>query len=359
MSGVPRHPSVRPSLATVAEQVGVSTATVSNTFNRPERVSESVRARVMAEAVRQGYAGPDPTARQLSRGGRTDTLGLLLTHELPHAFADPAAVAFLQGLSASCHGAGQNLLLISAASTGGNSDTIRQAVVDGFVVYSVREDDAQLHQILERRLPTVLVDTPADVAAVDWVGPDDRAGARELAQVLIEQGHRRIGAITAGLRGARYSGPAEDRSAAGVPITIHGNRIQGLRDALATVGITDLPIEERPENTHAAGVEALGALLDRRPDLTAVCVLMDVMALGALQAARERGLQVPADLTITGYDDIPQAAAAGLTTVSQPLTDKGRIAGELYLSHRPGGAPRRRVLPTHVKVRGTSGPPRT
>jgi DNA-binding LacI/PurR family transcriptional regulator len=82
------------------------------------------------------------------------------------------------------------------------------------------------------------------------------------------------------------------------------------------------------------------------------------MALGALRATRERGVSVPADLTITGYDDIPQASVAGLTTVSQPLVDKGRIAGELYLSHRPGQPPRRRVLPTHVRVRSTSGPPR-
>ena len=77
-----------------------------------------------------------------------------------------------------------------------------------------------------------------------------------------------------------------------------------------------------------------------------------------MQAARGRGLSVPRDLTITGYDDIPQAAVAGLTTVSQPLTDKGRIAGELYLSHRPGGAPRRRILPTYIQARTTSGPPR-
>ena len=82
---------------------------------------------------------------------------------------------------------------------------------------------------------------------------------------------------------------------------------------------------------------------------------MDLLALGALRAAAERGLRVPQDLTITGYDDIPQAAAAGLTTVNQPHTDKGRIAGELYLSHRAGDPPRRRILPTHVSVRGSSG----
>jgi len=85
--------------------------------------------------------------------------------------------------------------------------------------------------------------------------------------------------------------------------------------------------------------------------------LIDLLALGALRAARERGIAVPDQLTITGYDDIPAATAAGLTTVSQPLLDKGRIAGELYLSHRPGDVARKRVLPTHVVVRSTSGPP--
>lgn len=137
------------------------------------------------------------------------------------------------------------------------------------------------------------------------------------------------------------------------PASVHRSRILGLHDALAAVGVTDLPVEERPENTAEAGAEALNALLDRRPDLTAAFALMDVLALGALTAARERGLSIPRDLTITGYDDIPQAATAGLTTVSQPLVDKGRIAGELYLSHRPGSPPRRRILPTRV----TSGPP--
>ena len=141
------------------------------------------------------------------------------------------------------------------------------------------------------------------------------------------------------------------------PASVHRNRILGLQDALAEVGIEDLPIEVRPENSADAGAEALHALLDRRPDLTAVCALMDLLALGALRAAGDRGLSVPGQLTVTGYDDIPEAAVAGLTTVSQPLIDKGRIAGELYLSHRPGDAPRHRILPTRVQVRATSGPP--
>ena len=353
-----RRPAHRPSLATVAEKVGVSTATVSNSFNRPDKVSSEVLARVLAEAERQNYVGPDPAARQLSRG-RTDTLGLLFTGELSAAFSDPAAVAFIQGLATSCQSAGLNMLLVSTESTGDRIGAVGNAVVDGFVVYSVPARDPHLLRILERQLPTVVVDSPPDLPGVDWVGPDDRAGARALGEVLVSLGHRRIGAITAGGKGAYYSGPAEGRRIGSEPASVHRNRVLGLQDALASVGITDLPIEERPDNSTEAGEAALHALLDRRPDLTAVCALMDLTALGALTAARARGLSVPEQLTITGFDDIPQAGAAGLTTVSQPLTDKGRVAGELYLSHRPGGAPRRRILPTFVQARATSRPPRT
>jgi len=352
---MPRRIHHKPSLATVADKVGVSTATVSNSFNRPEKVSPEVLARVLAEAERQGYAGPDPAARQLSRG-RTDTLGLLFTDELSVAFRDPAAVAFIEGLASSCQSAGLNMLLISTESTGDRNSAVGNAVVDGFVVYSVPANDPHLRRILDRQLPTVVVDSPPDLPGVDWVGPDDRAGARALGEVLISLGHRRIGVITGTGRG-NYSGPAEGARILDEPSSVHRNRVLGLQDALAAIGVNDLPVEERPDNSATAGADALHALLDRRPDLTAVCALMDVLALGALTAARERGLSVPGDITITGYDDIPQAAVAGLTTVNQPLIDKGRIAGELYLSHRPGGPPRRRILPTRVQARGTSGPP--
>ncbi len=353
-----RRSSARPSLATVAAELGVSAATVSNVFNRPDRVSADLRDRVLAAAERQGYSGPDPAARQLSRG-RTDTLGLLFTGELSYAFRDPAAVAFLEGLSSSCQTAELNLLMIAAASTSHRSGAVGNAIVDGFVVYSVRDDDPHFKQILDRQLPTVVVDSPRHPPGVDWVGPDDRAGARALGEVLVRLGHRRIGAVAAGTAGQSFSGPADALFTGPSTGSIHQDRLQGLRDALAVAGVTDLPVEVRPSNSVAHGIDACHALLDRRPDLTAVCAVMDVMALGVLQAAVSRGLSVPEDLTVTGYDDIPRAAAAGLTTVSQPLVDKGRIAGELYLSRRPGDPPRRRVLPTHVQLRGSSSAPRS
>src|SRR6478752_5993454 len=236
---MPRRPPHKPSLATVADRVGVSTATVSNCFNRPAKVSPDVLARVLADAERHGYARPDPAARQLSRG-RTDTLGLLFTDELSYAFRDPAAVAFIEGLATSCQGAGLNMLLISTESTGDRTTAVGNAVVDGFVVYSVPATDPHLHRILDRQLPTVVVDSPPDLPGVDWVGPDDRAGARALGEVLISLGHRRIGAIAGTGRG-NYSGPAEGARLMNEHASVHRNRIRGLQDALAAIGVDDLP----------------------------------------------------------------------------------------------------------------------
>lgn len=353
---MPSRDSQRPTMSSIARALGVSVATVSYAFTRPNKLSPPVRARVLAEAARQGYGGPDPAARQLSRG-RSDTLGLLFTDELAHAFADPAAVRFLQGLSESCQSAGLNLLLISSESSGGRPDAVANAVVDGFVVYSVPPEDPHLARIRQRRLPTVVVDSPPDVPEFDWIGSDDRAGGRLVGELVAGLGHRRIGVITDGGRGGR-AGPADLAALRGSPSSVHGNRILGLAEALAALGAGEPAIEVCSGLTRAAGATALNAMLDREPGLTAVCLMMDVLALGALDAARERGLSVPDDLTITGYDGIPEASAAGLTTVCQPLVDKGRLAGDLYLSHRPGEPPRRRVLPVHVQVRSSTGPAR-
>ena len=99
------------------------------------------------------------------------------------------------------------------------------------------------------------------------------------------------------------------------------------------------------------------ALLDRRPDLTAICCLTDVLALGAISGARQRGLSLPGDLTITGYDDVLGAASAGLTTVAQPHVDKGRAAGELLFTAASSLTDRRRTFGTHLQIRVSSGPP--
>ncbi len=118
-----------------------------------------------------------------------------------------------------------------------------------------------------------------------------------------------------------------------------------------------MPVEERFENSAAAGSSAAAALLDRHPDLTAIACTTDVHAFAVIAEARRRGLRVPEDLSVTGFDDIREAAADGLTTVRQPMLDKGRVAGRLLLDD---GWPEARhvMLRTKLIVRRTTGPPR-
>lgn len=344
-------------MTSLARSLDLSPATISNVYNHPERVSESVRERVIAAADAAGYAGPDAAARRFRRG-KSETIGVVFTDEMSFALADPASVALLVGLSTTLQEARLNMLLLPAGPPLDESrvSNVMGAVVDGFVFYSVPEGDPHLAAALRRRLPTVVVDEPRDNVEADWVGLDDRGAAAELGQHLAHLGHRKVGVITSRLGRTRYNGPADDERWTEAVYSVQRNRIAGLRDGLG--GDAPIVVEERFENTIEAGAAALQSLLQRHPDLTAVCCFGDVLAIGALDAARSRGLSVPGDLTITGFDDIPEASRMGLTTVSQPLVEKGRIAGELLLSRALADAPRRRYLPTSLEIRATSGRPR-
>jgi DNA-binding LacI/PurR family transcriptional regulator len=118
-------------------------------------------------------------------------------------------------------------------------------------------------------------------------------------------------------------------------------------------------VEERFDHTPEAGADAARSLLDRYPDLTALACTTDVLALGALAEVRRRGLSVPEDLSITGFDDVNEARAAGLTTVRQPMVEKGRTAGRLLLDRGERSEPRVVRLPTELVVRASTAAPRT
>lgn len=349
----------KPTLTSIARSLDLSIATVSNVYNHPERVSEGLQQRVLEAARKAGYPGPDAVARQFRRG-KSDTLGVLFTDELSFALRDPASVSFLSGVASACEEAGLNLILVPAGPPlqTNRISSVSNAIVDGFIIYSVPDDDPHLQTALKRQLPSVVVDEPDSAPDTDWVGLDDQAATFELATHLLAQGHRRIGVVTTRLGVSRYNGPATEERWSRARYAVQRNRILGLVKALAASGIPadELVVEERFDNSVEAGTAGLHALLDRRPDLTAICCLGDVLAIGALEGARQRGLRVPDDLTITGYDDVPEASRVGLTTIRQPLIEKGKVAGQMFLTREQGMPPRRRVLPTSLEVRRTSGP---
>ena len=357
-----RHPAARrpATLASLAAELKVSRTTVSNAYNRPDQLSPALRERVLAEAKRLGYPGPDPVARSL-RTRKAGAVGLLLSEALTYAFRDPAAVQFLAGLSEACEDAGQGLLLVPAhpgRDEAQVSTAVHAAGVDGFVVYSVAGDDPHLQAVLDRPVPTVLCDQPRDVLGVDRVGVDDRAAMRELTEHLLALGHRRIGVLCMRLSRQRHDGLVSGERWRAASFHVQRERLAGVADALAGVGVSldSLPVVERFDHLVAAGRSAAAEALDAEPGLTALVCTTDVLALGALVEARARHLEVPGRLSVTGFDGVPEGLRAGLTTVRQPVEDKGREAGRLLVTRPQEMKPRTTVLPTELVVGATSGP---
>lgn len=379
------RPASDASLLSLARALDLSTATVSNAFNRPERVGAATLERILAEAERIGYSGPDPAARQLRRG-RADAIGLVLTDALPFAFEDHAAVGFLAGVAQTCEETGRSLVMLPSGSVSGSgsssgSGSVRPVgaaaplrgaasvpplgtvAIDGVIVYSVGDREPVLAAAQVRRIPIVVVDQPHAGPAWDWVGIDDRAVGVTVGEHLAQLGHERVGVIAPRLSQARRNGPVP-RDA--VPdYAVLRARIEGLRAGLAAHGsAAEVTIEERTISSEQAGAAGFAALMARHPTLTAVFCLSDELALGALARAAELGIDVPGRVSIVGVDDIERAEAVGLTTIEQPLQAKGAVAGRLLMARiderlaggRPGPA-QARVLPTTLHVRSTTAPP--
>ncbi|BBY26164.1 substrate-binding domain-containing protein [Mycolicibacterium sediminis] len=356
-------PRRRATLASLAAELKVSRTTISNAYNRPDQLSADLRDRVLAAAKEMGYPGPDPVARSL-RTRRAGAVGLMITEPLNYSFSDPAALDFVAGLAESCEEAGQGLLLVAVGpnrTTGEGTAAVLAAGVDGFVVYSVSDDDPYLPVVQQRALPLVVVDQPKDVAGASTVGIDDRAAMRELADYVVGLGHREIGLLTMRLgrewaHGATPSAVADpDRDHFGV----QRERVQGVRDAMAAVGLDprSLVVVESFEHLPTSGGAAAEVALEANPRITALMCTADVLALSAMDHLRARGIYVPGQMTVTGFDGIPDALSRGLTTVRQPSMEKGRRAGRLLNDPPRSGLTVDEVLETEL-IRGrTSGAP--
>jgi DNA-binding LacI/PurR family transcriptional regulator len=317
----------------VAARAGVALGTASNAFNRPDRISKDLREHVLQAAEQLGYTGPDPSARRL-RTGRSGALGLLFTDSLEYAFTDQAATLFLRGVAGGLGDSG--LLIIPATET---TQAVREAAVDGFLVYSTPTNDPRTEAALARGLPTVTVDQPRDTGT-PFVGIDDRAAARDAAVHLRDLGHTKIAVLSfadsAGGEGTYLFDVTRERQA--------GYQEGGAGDVY-------ICLPNSPATGRTAALEAIDA------GATAVVAMSDAIALGAQSAARERG----AALSVVGFDDSPAAALADppLTTIAQPLALKGETAAGLLTAAIAGTPPasRRRILPHQLIVRGSTAPP--
>ncbi|WP_328991063.1 LacI family DNA-binding transcriptional regulator [Kribbella sp. NBC_01245] len=340
-------PSV--TIKTVAQAVGVSPSTVSNAYNKPGQLSTALRERILATATELGYAGPDAAARTL-RSGKAGSIGVLFTDKLSYAFSDPYAVGFLAGLAEIAEQFSTSLLLmpISDADTEGSTTAVRQAAIDAATIFCVAEGHPALDTIKARGIPFVSTDRQDDPDS-QWVAIDEFAAAAAMGRHLARLGHRDLIVLVDNNEPAGST--AVELDLAEVTCTDCGLRIKGL---LSELGEGRMRIMSGGHNAVASGRAAAELALDSQDRPTAIVGLSDVLALGALEAMQTRGLTAGRDLTVVGFDDIPAAATAGLTTIRQPIRDKGRAIGRLLLD--PDATERQILLPTELVVRSTSGP---
>jgi DNA-binding LacI/PurR family transcriptional regulator len=334
-------------LQTIADELGVSRTTVSNAFVRPDQLSDHLRESILATARRLGYAGPDPAARVLRRG-QSDVLGVVLTDSMEFALGDAYYGSLLKGLAVAAEAAGMAILLIPKQTQG--RDGLREAVVDSICACTLHDDSPAIDVLLGRGLPTVFIDGPR-IDGIGFVGIDDRAAMADAINHVLDLGHQRVAVLSYEFWPTRL-GPIDEARVAATGDRVVRERVQGAVAALAARGLEPTHLHDVGRSRRSSVRQAVRSILDGSNRPTAVVCLSDQVALGVLDAAADLGLKVPEDLSIVGFDDIPAAEAAGLTTIGQPSMEKGMVAFDLV---RSGGTDHV-LLPHTLVVRNSTGP---
>jgi DNA-binding LacI/PurR family transcriptional regulator len=337
----------RGTLRDVARLVGVSHTTVSNAFSRPDQLSPELREKILAAARSVNYSGPNPAAQMLTRGF-ANTIALVYADPLYHAFEDPATSAFVGGVAEACDQRGLGLLLLQGG--GATLHTIQSAAVDGLIIYSMSKEGEAIRTIADRGLPMVVVDQPL-IPKVPFVGIDDRAAARACAQHLKDLGHQSFAIVTFQLGSDGHCGLIERKRLKVICFEIPKRRIEGYLEVIDCSGPEfSVIVWECSSSNEESGRTAAEGILRTEPRPTAILATSDRLAIGVMEVARGHQLRVPQDLAVIGFDDIPAAKliTPRLTTVHQPMADKGRLAVSLLLKEKRS---LRTMVPTKVIVR--------
>ncbi|WP_244413035.1 LacI family DNA-binding transcriptional regulator [Ancylobacter novellus] len=322
----------------IARLAKVSQATVSRVLSGHPSVQPETRDRVLA-AVRQLNYRPNGMARAM-RTNRTGNIGVVVSR-----LANPLYPQMLQILGQHLAEAGLRMMVWSTSEADEMNalSAARESLVDGIIMTTATTNSSQLYDALKLNVPVVLINRVVEGWPCDQLSSDNYDGGRQVADYLVKAGRRRLGLI---------GGPA-------VASTIR-DRLAGFRDGLASLGVALDPgcCVDAPMFSHQNGFAAASALLDLADAPDAIFCVNDVLALGACDAARTRGLNVPNDFWLVGYDDIEMSAwpAFDLTTVRQPLTRMTADAVSL-LQDRITGVMREhsiKVLPNDLMVRGST-----
>ncbi|MBZ0309957.1 MAG: LacI family transcriptional regulator [Anaerolineae bacterium] len=331
-----------PTIFDIAERAGVSYSTVSRTLSGFEFVKESTREKVLIAAQELGYV-PNQQARSLA-GGRSNLIGVLAP-----TLTNDYTAQIVHGIDDELTKSDFNIILYTTNRHRGKEAVYVAAIMNGaadaLLLIAPSISDPYLEALREQGFPYVLIDQADQAEQSMAVNTTNRKGAYEATQYLIELGHRRIGFV------------------AGLPqLNSATERLAGYQMALSDYGI--------PLNHHYIaqgnfifidGYNATHELLALPEHPTAIFAANDISALGAMEAIRERNLRIPEDISLVGFDDIPQAALAypKLTTIRQPLHQMGSEAVKLLLEHleHPSSEMRRILLDTELVIRDSCSSP--
>lgn len=351
---------MRTTIKDIAELAGVSKTTVSFAFNDPSRISVETRDRILKIAEERGYV-PDPIARTLfSR--RVGSVGFLVPQNSADAFENPYMAEILRGIGKALQPEGLSVTVIPPVK-GSLYESARSAAVDAFVTLGLLPDTKAAAILHDRHIPFVTIDGGED-SSIPAINIDNAQAAYSVMKHILDLGHRRIGIVDLGLTSVAEA--EQDLSETGSHYSGLGDRRRaGYTRALAEHGITLKSPDVRIVHRHASragAYEAAMLLLDsagRRP--TAIVAMTDLMALGVYHAARELGIRIPEELSVVGFDDIPEASivSPALSTLRQPGMQKGYEAGRMVLTLLRDEEPEQRIIcmDTTFVERGSTAPP--
>ena len=328
-------------LEQIARVAKVSRSTVSRVVNDDPNVNEATRKRVLGVVQRLDYH-PNVAARSLA-AGKTRILGVVIPMGVSTLFTDPYFPILLQGISSACN-AHDHSVMLWIAEPEYERRTIRQilnnGLIDGVILTSHLMNDPIIAALVAQKMPFILIGRHPSNPKIHYVDVDNVASACELVEHLIRRGYRRIATI---------AGPKN--------MIAGSDRLQGYLNALQNHNsVPDSQLIVEGDFSENGGYQAMRQLIPQKPD--AVFAASDAMALGAMRAIREAGLQIPQDIALAGYDDLPFAERADppLTTVRQPIHRAGFVAAEtlIDLVAHPGSSARRIFLPTELVVRAST-----
>jgi LacI family transcriptional regulator len=331
-------------LEDIAKQAGVSRSTVSRVVNGSPNVRDDVRQRILGVIENTGFH-PNAAARTLA-SQRSWTIGLVLPHSVSFFFTDPFFPHLTKGIAQGCNQNNYTLALFLVDTKEEEEKIIprvsRRGLLDGVLVQAGHHGDQQvMNRLVRNNMPMVVIGRPFHAEKVSYIDVDNVNAAYTATEHLIRLKYQRIATI---------AGPSHS--------TVGLDRHEGYLRALTERGrAIDPELIVESDFTETGGYYAMQALLSRKPD--AVFAASDIMAIGAMRAARDAGLRIPEEIALVGFDDLPVASMADiqLTTVRQPVAQVGLKAVELLLDQIENGTqPARRVIMgTELVIRASCG----